>query len=97
MELLAAIYGIVYGIWGFFVLAPFLRVYIEPWLIQNFGYLRLLLRRSVRDRHPERGIILAIMVIPIISISREVLIATPRSFRKASLALRRPAQGRSRW
>src|SRR5262245_58448822 len=37
MELLAAIPSIVYGIWGFFVLAPFLRTTVEPWLIQNFG------------------------------------------------------------
>ena len=41
MELLAAIPSIVYGIWGFFVLAPFLRTLLEPWLIANFGYLPL--------------------------------------------------------
>ena len=88
MELLAAIPSIVYGIWGFFVLAPFLRVYIEPWLIQNFGYLPLFSGTPFGIGILNAGIILAIMVIPtIISISREVLIATPRSFREASLAL----------
>jgi phosphate transport system permease protein len=88
MELLAAIPSIVYGIWGFFVLAPFLRVYIEPWLIQNFGYLQLFSGAPFGIGILNAGIILAIMVIPtIISISREVLIATPRSFREASLAL----------
>ena len=88
MELLAAIPSIVYGIWGFFVLAPFLRVYIEPWLIQNFGYLPLFSGAPFGIGILNAGIILAIMVIPtIISISREVLIATPRSFREASLAL----------
>jgi phosphate transport system permease protein len=88
MELLAAIPSIVYGIWGFFVLAPFLRVYIEPWLIANFGYLPLFSGAPLGIGILNAGIILAIMVIPtIISISREVLIATPRSFREASLAL----------
>ena len=88
MELLAAIPSIVYGIWGFFVLAPFLRVHIEPWLIQNFGYLQIFSGAPFGIGILNAGIILAIMVIPtIISISREVLIATPRSFREASLAL----------
>jgi phosphate transport system permease protein len=88
MELLAAIPSIVYGIWGFFVLAPFLRVWIEPWLIQNLGYLPLFSGTPFGIGILNAGIILAIMVIPtIISISREVLLATPRSLREASLAL----------
>jgi phosphate transport system permease protein len=88
MELLAAIPSIVFGIWGFFVLAPFLRVYAEPFLIQNFGYLPLFSGVPFGIGILNAGIILAIMVIPtIISISREVLMATPRSFREASLAL----------
>jgi phosphate transport system permease protein len=88
MELLAAIPSIVYGIWGFFVLAPFLRDWIEPWLIQNFGYLQLFSGAPFGIGILNAGIVLAIMVVPtIISISREVLIATPRSLREASLAL----------
>lgn len=88
MELLAAIPSIVYGIWGFFVLAPFLRDFIEPWLIENFGYLQLFSGAPFGIGILNAGIILAVMVIPtIISISREVLIATPRSLREASLAL----------
>ena len=88
MELLAAIPSIVYGIWGFFVLAPFLRNWIEPWLIQNFGYLPLFRGAPFGIGILNAGIILAIMVVPtIISISREVLMATPRSLREASLAL----------
>src|SRR5512144_2797395 len=41
MEMLAAIPSIVYGIWGFFILAPFLRATVEPWLIQHFGFIPL--------------------------------------------------------
>lgn len=88
MELLAAIPSIVYGIWGFFVLAPWLRSAVEPWLIQNFGFLPLFRGTPFGIGVLNAGIILAIMVVPtIISISREVLLATPRSFREASLAL----------
>jgi len=88
MELLAAIPSIVYGIWGFFVLAPFLRTTLEPWLIANFGYLPLFRGVPFGIGMLNAGIVLAIMIIPtIVSISREVLLAIPRSLREASLAL----------
>jgi phosphate transport system permease protein len=88
MELLAAIPSIVYGIWGFFVLAPFLRSAIEPWLIQHFGFLPLFSGAPFGIGILNAGIILAVMIVPtIISISREVLLATPQSLREASLAL----------
>src|SRR6267142_5567419 len=41
MELLAAIPSIVFSIWGLFVLAPFLRTMLEPWLVRHFGFLPL--------------------------------------------------------
>jgi len=88
MELLAAIPSIVYGIWGFFVLAPFLRTLLEPWLIANFGYLPLFRGQPFGIGMLNAGIVLAIMIVPtIVSISREVLLAIPRSLREASLAL----------
>ena len=88
MEILAAIPSIVYGIWGFFVLAPWLRLYIEPWLIANFGYLPLFRGHPFGIGMLNAGIILAIMIVPtIVSISREVLLATPGTIREASLAL----------
>lgn len=88
MELLAAIPSIVYGIWGFFVLAPWLRSTLEPWLIQHFGFLPLFRGAPFGIGILNAGIILAIMIVPtIISISREVLLATPQSLREASLAL----------
>lgn len=88
MELLAAVPSIVYGIWGFFVLAPWLRAGLEPWLIEHFGFLPLFRGTPFGIGILNAGIILAIMVVPtIISISREVLLATPQSLREASLAL----------
>src|SRR5207253_9908388 len=37
IELLAAIPSIIYGIWGLFVLAPFIQEHIEPFLIDTLG------------------------------------------------------------
>lgn len=88
MELLAAIPSIVFGIWGFFILAPFLRSTVEPWLIANFGFIPLFSGSPFGIGILNAGIILGIMVLPtIVSISREVLLATPKSLREASLAL----------
>ena len=88
IELLAAIPSIVYGIWGFFVLAPWLRNGIEPWLIAHFGFLPLFRGSPFGIGMLNAGIVLAIMIVPtIVSISREVLLATPRSLREAALAL----------
>jgi len=88
IELLAAIPSIVYGIWGFFVLAPWLRSAVEPWLVANFGFLPLFRGNPFGIGMLNAGIVLAIMILPtIVSISREVLLATPRSLREAALAL----------
>jgi phosphate transport system permease protein len=88
MELLAAIPSIVFGIWGLFVLAPFLRSSVEPWLIRNFGNIPLFHGYPFGIGMLNAGIVLSIMILPtIVSISREVLLATPRSLREASLAL----------
>jgi len=88
IELLAAIPSIVYGVWGFFVLAPFLRTWIEPWLIAHLGFLPLFRGFPFGIGMLNAGIILSVMVVPtIVSISREVLLSTPRSLREAALAL----------
>ncbi len=88
MELLAAIPSIVYGIWGFFVLAPVLRGHVEPWLIAHLGFLPLFRGFPFGIGILNAGVVLAIMIVPtIISISREVLLATPSSLREAALAL----------
>ncbi|HLQ67295.1 MAG TPA: phosphate ABC transporter permease subunit PstC [Candidatus Limnocylindrales bacterium] len=88
MELLAAIPSIVFGIWGLFVLAPFLRTLVEPWLSHHLGFLPLFRGYPFGIGMLNAGIVLAIMVLPtIVSISREVLMATPRTLREASLAL----------
>ncbi len=93
VELLAAIPSVVYGLWGIFVLAPFLRVYIEPALAKLFWWIPLFSGSITGIGLLTGGIILAIMVTPIISaVVRDVLTAVPGSQREAALAL-----GATKW
>ncbi len=93
IELLAAIPSVVYGLWGIFVLAPFLRIHVEPPLASVLGWLPLFQGSITGIGLLTGGIILAIMVTPIISaVVRDVLTAVPGSQREAALAL-----GATKW
>src|ERR1700752_1644490 len=93
VELLAAIPSVVYGLWGIFVLAPFLRVYVEPFLARWLGWTPFFRGQMTGIGLLTGGIILAIMVTPIISaVVRDVLTAVPGSQREAALAL-----GATKW
>ena len=93
VELLAAIPSVVYGIWGIFVLAPFLRVHVEPQLARWLGWTPFFRGSITGIGLLTGGIILAIMVTPIISaVVRDVLTAVPSSQREAALAL-----GATKW
>jgi phosphate transport system permease protein len=92
IELLAGIPSIIYGIWGLFVLAPFLQQYVQPALIATFGNVPVL---SNLFAGPPYGIgvltaslILAIMVLPFVtSISRDVFEAVPPVLKEAAYGL----------
>ncbi|HEX6631257.1 MAG TPA: phosphate ABC transporter permease subunit PstC [Gemmatimonadaceae bacterium] len=95
VDLLAAIPSVIYGLWGIFVLVPFLREHVAPALKAI-----PLLGSSALFEGPAYGfsllaavLILTIMILPYISsVAREVLLAVPRSQREAALAL-----GATRW
>jgi phosphate transport system permease protein len=88
IELLASIPSIVYGLWGVFVLAPFLRTMVEPWLIKHLGFMPLFQGFPFGLGILPAGLVLAIMVVPTVtSVSREILRALPDSLRGAALAL----------
>lgn len=88
VEMLAAIPSVVYGLWGIFVLAPWLRTSVEPWLGEYFGFLPLFQGPPYGVGMMAAGIILAIMITPTIStICREVFKAIPRNQREAALGL----------
>jgi phosphate transport system permease protein len=93
IELLAAIPSVVIGLWGIFVLSPFLRDSVDSWLIATLGWLPFFRGPSFGVGLGAAGVILAIMILPtIVSISREVLSSVPNSQREAMFGL-----GATRW
>ncbi len=95
VDLLAAIPSVVYGLWGIFVLVPFLRERVMPLLADrlHLGGTPLFSGPAYGPSMLAAAVILAIMVLPYISsVTREVLMAVPRSQREAALAL-----GATRW
>jgi len=95
VDLLAAIPSVVYGLWGIFVLQPILRDHVMPFLagLPVIGSSALFAGPRYGPSMLGAGLILAIMVLPFISaVSREVLMAVPRSQREAALAL-----GATKW
>ena len=93
IELLAAIPSVVYGLWGIFVMIPFLRTTVYPFLKDTLGFLPFFQGPIYGPGMLSAAIILAIMVMPyIMSVSREVLLAVPNTQREAAMAL-----GATRW
>lgn len=93
IELLAGIPSIVYGLWGIFVLVPWIRTSLEPLLSKRLDFLPLFRGAPYGFGMLAAGFILSVMVLPIItSISRDVLKAIPQTRREASLAL-----GATKW
>src|SRR5271167_3793754 len=92
IELLAGIPSIIYGIWGLFVFAPFLQVYVQPYIIALFGNVPVL---SSLFAGPPYGIgiltaslILAIMVLPFVaSISRDVFDTVPPMLKESAYGI----------
>lgn len=92
-ELLAAVPSVIFGLWGFLVLAPWLNTTGEPWLGQRLGFLPFFQGSPHGLGLLAAGMVLVIMILPlIISVSREVMLNVPRSQREALLAL-----GATRW
>jgi phosphate transport system permease protein len=93
VELLAAIPSVIYGLWGIFVLIPFLQAYVYPYLQAVLGFLPIFQGMIRGPSVLTGGIVLAIMIVPTVSaISRDVFAAVPDSQREAIIAL-----GATRW
>ncbi len=87
VELIAAIPSVIVGLWGIFVLIPFLQP-IQQWLFQHFSWIPIFNSEPAGPSMLIAGIILAIMILPTIAaISRDVLIAIPKELRSASASL----------
>jgi phosphate transport system permease protein len=88
VELLAAIPSVVYGLWGIFVLIPWVRTSLTPPLQSALGFLPLFQGPPLGLGMLTAGLILAVMVVPFIgAVSTEVMRAVPRAQREAALSL----------
>ncbi len=92
IELLAGIPSIIYGMWGLFVLAPWLSEHAYPWINDHMGTWPIL--GPLFTGPPlgigmlTAGLVLAIMVIPFISsVMREVFLTVPGRLKESAYAL----------
>ncbi|MGZ4482380.1 MAG: phosphate ABC transporter permease subunit PstC [Gaiellales bacterium] len=93
VDLLAAVPSVVYGLWGVFVLVPFLADHVWQPMSNHLGFVPLFADFQSGRNFATAGVILALMIVPIISaICREVFLTVPRQDREAALAL-----GATRW
>jgi phosphate transport system permease protein len=99
VDLMAAVPGVVYGLWGFYLLNP-LVIPLARWITSTFGWLPLL---GIHDAHPGdpletatkyesstfvAGIVVALVIMPTIcSVMRESFSQTPIGEREGAYAL----------
>ena len=88
IEMLAAVPSVIFGLWGIFVMVPWLRDHLFPWLKHYFGFLPLFTGPIYGVSMLAGGIVIAIMILPIVtSVSREILRSVPNLQREAAYAL----------
>ena len=93
VEMLAAIPSVVIGLWGIFVLGPFVKDQLDPFLHRTLGFLPFFKGAPQLTGYMPAAIVLAIMVLPITaSVARELFISVPSDLEEAALAL-----GTTRW
>ncbi|MGI9115505.1 MAG: phosphate ABC transporter permease subunit PstC [Chthoniobacterales bacterium] len=93
IEMLAVIPSVILGLWGIFVMIPWLRSYPFPFLKETLGWTPFFSGPVYGTSMLAGGIIIAIMILPIItSVSREILRSVPNLQREAAYAL-----GATRW
>lgn len=93
IEMLAAVPSVIWGLWGVFVMVPWLRDHAFPFLREYFGFLPLFQGPIYGVSMLAGGLIIAIMILPIVaSVSREILRAVPNLQREAAYGL-----GATRW
>jgi len=93
VDLLAAIPSVIYGLWGIFILVPFMRNCVQPFLGKYLGFLPFFQGPNYGVGFLAASFILAIIIVPfIISVSREVILAVPQVYKESAYAL-----GATRW
>jgi len=92
VDMLAAVPSVVIGLWGIYVLGPFVFHNIEPWLHSWFGFIPIFGTPSSAGVFMAM-LVLAIMATPIISsVCRELFVNVPKDVQEAAYGI-----GATRW
>lgn len=88
IDLTAAIPSIVFGMWGLFFLAPFVRDQVAPWLEKYLGFIPLFKGPCFGISILTASLVLGVMIVPTISsLSRELFASMPATYKEAALAI----------
>jgi phosphate transport system permease protein len=92
VELLAAVPSIIYGMWGFFALAPWLSATIEPSLSASLGHVPLIgpafTSRPGNSSIFTAAVVLAVMIVPFIAATmRDVFQTVPPMFKESAFGV----------
>jgi len=88
IELLAAIPSIIYGMWGLFVLAPFMATHVQPAVQKVFGNLPLFQGPPMGIGMLTAAVVLALMVLPFItSVVRDIFAIVPSVMKEAGYGM----------
>ncbi len=89
VELLAAIPSVVYGLWGYVLVIPFLGNHLFPFMVKHFGAVPYFAGPTGSGYGLlTSGLVLSLMIVPLIAATvRDALVARPIGQREAALAL----------
>ncbi|MGC9193852.1 MAG: phosphate ABC transporter permease subunit PstC [Syntrophobacteraceae bacterium] len=89
VELLAAIPSVVYGLWGYVVVIPFLGHNLFPFLAKRLGFLPFFGGASGSGYGLlTAGLVLTLMIVPLITATlRDALVSQPAKLRESAMAL----------
>jgi len=88
IETMAGVPSVIYGLWGLYVLAPFLRENVYSVLQSTLGFIPLFSGPNYGIGFLTGSIVLALMITPIITaVTKDLLLAVPTSIKEAAVSL----------
>jgi phosphate transport system permease protein len=85
---MAGVPSVIYGLWGLYVLAPFLRENVYSVLQSMFGFIPLFSGPNYGIGFLTGSMVLALMITPIITaVTKDLLLAVPTSIKEAAVSL----------
>ncbi|HUK78800.1 MAG TPA: phosphate ABC transporter permease subunit PstC [Thermoleophilia bacterium] len=89
VEMLAAVPSIIFGLWGFLVIAPLMGNHVEPWIQTTWlGHLPIFSGTPFGDDILTAGLVLSLMILPFITaVSRDVLKMVPTVTKEAGYGM----------